>query len=223
MRIAVQHPGEAFCAGLIAAELGVVDVEGLEVRGARKGHEGAVVECSFVPARAEIHDVDGLKTLLVAWTDDREEPMEGVRVVEPELLAIQDVDGFVVDLFADGQEVRDERVQLPFFVWILDRLRFPTARSTLPVSFAPSITVVIIVEESSTDRASVRFSFRRNPNAIPFGKGHLVNHVTKFGRQLHEWERLLSFLPRQGMLRLLLLWGLLGHFLGRSVNRTARI
>jgi hypothetical protein len=212
--IAVQVSSEAHGGRVVAAEVGHVDTEGLEVCRTRKRHEGAVVEGSLVPARAEAYDLDRMKALLVAWADDREESMEGVGVVELEVLAVQDVDGFVVDLFADCEDVREKNVRFGFFVWNLAPLRFPTPRGTLHVSLSLSIIVILIMDDSSTDRSSVRFGFRRNPNAVHFGKRVLVDHVTKFGRQLHERERLLGFLS---MLRLLLLRCLFRLFL-RSVS-----
>jgi hypothetical protein len=139
--------------------------------------------------------------------------MEGVGVEELEVLAVQDVDGFVVDLFADGEEVRDERGELGvFFFFFLARLRFATPCRTTSVS--PAVSVLFIADESSTDRSSVRFGFDRNPNAVRFGESHLVDHVAKFWGQFHEWERLLGFLTRVGVLCFLLLWCLFGCFLG---------
>jgi hypothetical protein len=211
VRIAVQTSGKALCARVVAAEIGSVETESLEVCRTRKRHEGAVVEGSLVPACAEVQDLDRMKALLVAWADNREESMEGVSVVELEVLAVKDVDSFVVDLFADGEEVREKNVRSGFFVWNLARLRFPTPRGTLHVSLSLSIIVILILDESSADRSSVRFGSRRNPNVVHFGKGVLIYHVTKLGRQLHERERLLGFLS---MLRLLLLRCLFGHFLG---------
>jgi hypothetical protein len=216
VRIAEQDPGEHFRVGVPAAEIGAVEMEGLEVRGGREGHEGAVVEGLFVPACAEAHEVDGLKTLLIARTDDCEEAVEGIGIEELEVLAVQDVDGFVVDLFADGEEVRDERVQSGLFVWFLTPLRFPTPCCRSSVS--PAISVVFIIDENSTDCSSVRFGFRRNSNAVIFGKGHLIDHVAKLWRQFHEWEWLLGFLTRVGVLRFLFLWCLFRRFLGRSVS-----
>jgi hypothetical protein len=211
VRITVQTSGETLGARVIAAEIGAVETEGLEVCRTRKRHEGAVVEGSLVPACAEVQDLDRLKALLVVWADDREESMEGVGVVELEVLAVKDVDSFVVDLFADGEEVREKNVRSGLFVWNLALLRFPTPRGTLHVSLSLSIVVILIMDESSTDRSSVRFGSRRNPDVVHFGKGVLVDHVTKFGRQLHERERFHDFMD---VLRFLLLRGLFGHFLG---------
>jgi hypothetical protein len=212
VRIPEQEPGETLRVRVPAAEVSFVETEGLEVRGGREGHEGTVVDGHFVPARAKAHDVDGVETLLVAWTDDCEEAMEGVGVVELEVLAVQDVDGFVVDLFADGEEVWDERGQLGSFVWFLALCRFATPCRTLSVS--ASVSVLFIPNDGSTDRSSVRFGFGRNPDAGIFGEGHLVDHVAKFWRQFHEWEWLLGFLAKVGMLCSLLLWCLFGCFLG---------
>lgn len=108
VRIAVQESGKPLRISVPAAEISPVETEGLEIRGGREGHESAVVDGLFVPAGAEAYGFDGLKTLLVAWADEREEAMQGVGVEELEVLAVQDVDGFVVDLFADGEKVRDE-------------------------------------------------------------------------------------------------------------------
>jgi hypothetical protein len=214
VRIAVQTSGEPLGARVVATEIGAVETESLEVCRTRKRHKGAVVQGSLVPSCAEVQDLHRMKALLVAWADDREESMEGVGVVELEFLAVKDVDGFVVDLFADGEEVREKNVRSGLFVWSLALLRFPTPRGTLHVSLSLSIIVILILDESSADRSSVRFGSRRNPNVVHFGKGVLIDHVTKFGRQLHERERLLGFLTRESMLRFLLLRCFFGHFLG---------
>jgi len=108
VRITVETSSQALCIRVVA-ELGGREVEGLEVCGCREGHEGAVVEGSGVATRAEAFDVDGPDALLIAWADDCEEPMEGVGVSEHEVLVVEDVDGFVMDLFANGEDVRDER------------------------------------------------------------------------------------------------------------------
>jgi hypothetical protein len=105
---------------------------------------------------------------------------------------------------------------LGFFVWFLTVLRFATPSRTPSVS--PSVSILFIPDDGSTDRSSVRFGFGRDPDARIFGEGHLVDHVAKLWGQFHEGERLLGFLTRVGVLCFLLLWCLFGCFLG-SVSK----
>ena len=78
-----------------------------------------------------------------------------------------------------------------------------TAMSTPGACTSRGWTFVRIVDESPTDRSSVSFGFCRDAYAVDINKSHLVDHVAKLWRQLHEWERLLRFPTKDGMPRFL--------------------
>lgn len=87
MCIGVQASSEAFRTTAMAKFV-VVENESLKVCGTRKRHESAVVDSSGHPACAEAFDFDASKALLIPWTDDCEETMEGVGVCKSEVMPV---------------------------------------------------------------------------------------------------------------------------------------
>ena len=180
------------------------DPQRLEVGGTSEQRQTRVVVSLRLTRVAPSHDLDGTEALLVARAHRGKEGVQCSGVLKDEVMTIEVIDGFRVNLFVNSEESGNEGCR--------DGADLSLVILQGTTAIDPTFVRLRRIDWPAMSYTAVAGLADRDGDTVGIGQSHVVDNVTELSWQIEESEALLllgfgsglSFLPR---------WSFLGGFL----------